>query len=61
MFANLTNLIMKRKPKATAEESSPKDMHEHDSQDTQDACDIEFSDAAQTPDEDLPASTGGIE
>ena len=51
---------MKRKPKATAEESSPKDMHKHDLQDTQDACDIEFSDAAQTPDEDLPASTGGI-
>lgn len=51
---------MKSKPKATVGESSAKDVHEHDSQDAQDACDIEFSDAERTPDEDLPASTGGI-
>lgn len=51
---------MKRKINATVEESSAKNMHEHDSKDTQDACDIDFSDAEQTPDEDLPASTGGI-
>lgn len=51
---------MKRKLKATEEDSSAKSMHEHDSHDTQDACDIEFSKAEQTPDEDLPASTGGI-
>ena len=42
------------------EKISAKNMHLHDSQDSQDACDIKFSDAEQTPDEDLPVSTGGV-
>lgn len=51
---------MTRKPKTAVEESSAKDMHEHDSKDTPDGCDIEFGKAEQTNDEDLPASTGGV-
>lgn len=44
----------------TTEKSSAENMHSHDSQDSQDACDIEFGDAEQTSDEDLPVSTGGV-
>jgi hypothetical protein len=51
---------MARKPKAAAEKSSASELHEHDSKETIDGCDIKFNDAEQTPDEDLPASTGGM-
>jgi hypothetical protein len=52
--------MMTRKPKVTVEDRSAKGTPEQESKDTQDGCDIEFGDAEQTPDEDLPASTGGV-
>ena len=47
-------------PPAVPKAHPPHDQRDRDADDTQDLCDIEFSDAEQTPDEDLPTSTGGI-
>lgn len=47
-------------PKTHSQTHPLHDQLDRDVADTQDLCDIEFSDAEQTPDEDLPASTGGI-